>query len=50
MFHEVGISFEELKYMNLSDGLERVYKYIEYHNPNKKPPVRMATQEDIDRF
>lgn len=50
MFHEVGISTQELRYMNLSDGFERIYKYIEFHDSKKKKPVRIATQEDIDRF
>lgn len=52
MCSEAKIPFEELRHMNLNDVFDRVYKYVDLHDPDREPKkkVRKATQADIDRL
>ena len=47
---EGGLSYHDMAEMNISDALDYCFSWIEYHDPDKKPPVKLATQKDIDRF
>lgn len=51
MVNAMGLKIDDLNYMDFAEIHDYMCDWTVYHDPdNKKNPVRIATQADIDRL